>query len=820
MALNMTGSNLWWQARLDNTLLKKDAVQTGSIFQTLGKSISKANIFAGVAVAAVVAIGAIAKANIKFEKSISVLSSLTGAVGKDLDFYKKKAIEYGEVTTQTASQVADAFKLIGSQMPILLQNKEALANVTKQAIILSEAAQIDVPTAARAMTNSLNQMGAGAHRASEFINILAAGSKLGAADIPYLNAAIEKSGKVAKDANLSYSELVSIIEKIAPAMSEPSSAGLHFRTVLLRLQKQGYGFSSGMFDLQEALNEVKTELDGIVDPAKRVAKETDIMGIRSITVGKVMLENKDIFKEFSKELEGTNTAYEQAEINTDNVAGSYLKLKSAIEGIMLRLGQGGGLNDLMQGTLDTSTDLLLSISQLIGIFRELAPETENQSEGLKEYNETVKKHNNLLKLTIRYYIAVIKYAKEALEFFNLLDNDADRRKQMVISRVDDMVKAFKALDEKSQLRGIADFKRINEQFQKTGDLVKYTEAMNKLLSLLRGDNKYDLGDVGGGGGGGDNGDGDGDGDDSEFKKALRDFELFQDLELSRYKLITENEEAITLFKQQQLIERLEAELLYNRLLAENENTEIINETIQNKIDLLEQERNLLLENSTIAIGKAKLEKEAMDPLIEAQNRYLESLKKTGEEVKELSKGAKVSIHAFAILGTAIAESFEDGEFSAKKFTETLRTETLKVISILIAKAVVSAVAKLFETTNPIVALILAAPVGAAVYGVMNAVIPKFATGKPADFTGGGVVPGTGHRDSQMGQFQPNEIVMNPKQQANVLWSIAKGGMSNNKVESLLSEQNDLLRNAKHFVIKDNKMFEVINGRTTAKTLLE
>ncbi|MEG0796686.1 MAG: hypothetical protein RR397_09325 [Odoribacter sp.] len=51
-----------------------------------------------------------------------------------------------------------------------------MASVTKNAIVLAEAAGIEVPDAAKALTGALNQMGVGANKAEEYINILAAAS--------------------------------------------------------------------------------------------------------------------------------------------------------------------------------------------------------------------------------------------------------------------------------------------------------------------------------------------------------------------------------------------------------------------------------------------------------------------------------------------------------------------------------------------------------------------------------------------------------------------------------------------------------------------
>ena len=139
----------------------------------IGPALSGFAAFAGISVA----IGDVVRTSMEFEKSLSSLKSLTGVTTQELSFFKDEAIRLGSTTTQTASQVVDAFKLIGSQMPELLKNKEALSSVTESAIILAEAAEIDVPEAAKALTGALNQMGASSSQAAEYINILAAGSQ-------------------------------------------------------------------------------------------------------------------------------------------------------------------------------------------------------------------------------------------------------------------------------------------------------------------------------------------------------------------------------------------------------------------------------------------------------------------------------------------------------------------------------------------------------------------------------------------------------------------------------------------------------------------
>ena len=219
---------------LNNSLNKVEA--KGSNFNKLFGGIAgqfgmSASMFTGVG-AAVAGVGAAYKLigdNIStarnFELSISQLSSLTGMVGKDLDKLKEYAIELGSTTTLSASQVADAFKMIGSQQPQLLASGEALRDVTKAAITLAEAAGIDLATAAQSLSTSVNQFGGDSNNATRFVNVLAAASQKGAGDISFLGEAISKSGVLANSIGASYEELVANLEQLAQAGMDASTAG-------------------------------------------------------------------------------------------------------------------------------------------------------------------------------------------------------------------------------------------------------------------------------------------------------------------------------------------------------------------------------------------------------------------------------------------------------------------------------------------------------------------------------------------------------------------------------------------------------------------
>lgn len=307
---------------------------------------------AGVSVAFTDAI----KTSMQFEKSLSSLRSITGLSATDMEFFKQKAIELGSTSTQTASQVVEAFQLIGSQQPELLKNKEALSEVTKQAITLAEAAGMDVPEAAKALSGSINQMGESADKAGEYVNILAAASQAGSADIQYLSKAIEKSGGAASSVGVKYNELVAAIEAIAPKISEASEAGTNLRNIFLTLE------ASTDKNLKPSVVGLTAALDNLAKKNLDATGMTKMFGKESVTAALAIVNAKDQYKEYVKAITGTNTAIEQQKINNDNLAGSINGLSSAWEGFILTLNKSNGI---LKETFDSLSKMVMQATELL-----------------------------------------------------------------------------------------------------------------------------------------------------------------------------------------------------------------------------------------------------------------------------------------------------------------------------------------------------------------------------------------------------------------------------------------------------------------------
>lgn len=314
--------------------------------------------FAGISTS----IHAAVTANMEFEKSLSSLRALTGVTADELNYFRAEAIRMAMDSTQSATQMVDAYKLIGSQMPELLKNKSALTATAEAAVTLAEAAELDVPTAAKALTGSLNQMGQSSVHAAEYINILAAASQQGSADIPYLNKAIENAGGAASSVGIKFNDLVAAIEAIAPRITDAGSAGTNLRNIFLTLE------SSADRQLRPSVVGLSRALDNLSAKNMDATELTKMFGKESVTAAIAILQERDAFEQLRTGITNTNTAYEQAQINNDNLAGSIDKLKSTWGAFINTMaGSNGIIKDIVdeiRGWVDKLAEANMNIDEL------------------------------------------------------------------------------------------------------------------------------------------------------------------------------------------------------------------------------------------------------------------------------------------------------------------------------------------------------------------------------------------------------------------------------------------------------------------------
>ena len=321
--------------------------------------------FAAFAAAGVVIAGT-AKKIAEFEKSISALSAITGATGKDLDKLTEASKRIGATTTLSASQAAEAFKLMASAKPDLLSNLDALEATTEAAVTLAEAAGLELPLATMALGEALNQFGAGAEQATKFTDVLAAGARLGSSEIAQTSEALRNAGTVANLAGLSFAETNAAIQGFAAAGVKGSDAGTKLRSVLVKLQTQAND------EFNPAVVGMNTAIDNLAEANLSTTELVEIFGEKQIASAQILISQKANIRNLSNELENSyGAALDQANTRTDNLSGDVKRLQSVFEAIQINLGNN---------MLPTLRAVIQSFTDIMGVFNKLtASEGINQA---------------------------------------------------------------------------------------------------------------------------------------------------------------------------------------------------------------------------------------------------------------------------------------------------------------------------------------------------------------------------------------------------------------------------------------------------------
>lgn len=368
--------------RLDG--LSAKAVKTTAATQGLSKAAkflggALAGLFAAKALAGVFA--NISRTTAKFEASISDLSAITGAAGKDLEFFEDQAKRMGRTTTLSASQVAEAFKLVASAKPDLLESKEALTEVTEAAIVLAEATGSTLPEAAETLGSSLNQFSAGAEEAERFINVLAAGARFGASMVNETAEALRYAGTVASSVNVTFEQTNAIIQQLSTVAIKGSEAGTAMRNMFLKLEAQVEGrFKPSVVKLIPALKALREE-------NLSNTELVELFGLRSVVAAAQIIRNADAVEILEGKLTGTETAYDQQKIKVDNLEGSYKALNSAQEGLSIRIGED--LNPTIRAIVDVITQVTNAYTSYLGKSEAAVDGTGILSETLRVLMQTL-----------------------------------------------------------------------------------------------------------------------------------------------------------------------------------------------------------------------------------------------------------------------------------------------------------------------------------------------------------------------------------------------------------------------------------------------
>jgi len=301
------------------------------------------------------------KTMVDFEKATASLSAITGATGSDLTALKGTILDLATSMKVGVTETTKLFEIVGSQMPQLLKDSEGMKAVAESAIILSKASGDSIESSTLAMASVMNQFKLEATESARVMNVLAAGSLVGSAGITDVSEAMKNFGSVASGANITVEESVALIEVLGKFGVVGAESGTKLRGSILKLQQASFGYASGQFEVNDALEEAKAKFDSLGTAMEQDAFLQKTFGAENISTGKILLSNIGLFEEYTKGVTGTSVATQQAAINSDTMATVVNELKAAWQNLVVKWSEGSDVLGGLKGVLRFVADNLESI---------------------------------------------------------------------------------------------------------------------------------------------------------------------------------------------------------------------------------------------------------------------------------------------------------------------------------------------------------------------------------------------------------------------------------------------------------------------------
>ena len=304
--------------------LEKGIKKANRMLYRFGRSAQGAgkNITAGVG-APIAALGVTSFNTFRnFEQEMAKVQAISGATGDEFKGLEKLAKDLGSSTRFTATQV--------SQLQLNLSklgfSTNEIQGATGAILNLSLATGEDLAESARVAASVVRAFGYDAKDTNKVVDVMAKSFSSSALDLMKFDTAMANVGAIAKTTNVPLEEVSAMLAVLVDRGIDASSAGTGLRNMFLKLEQHGISFAEAV--------------DRINNSVKPASTALELFGIRGVTVGQTIARNTDEVARLTQEFANAGgSATDMAAIMDDTVTGSFFKVQSAVEGVLIKLGE-------------------------------------------------------------------------------------------------------------------------------------------------------------------------------------------------------------------------------------------------------------------------------------------------------------------------------------------------------------------------------------------------------------------------------------------------------------------------------------------------
>lgn len=242
--------------------------------------------------------------------------------------------------------------------PDLAKNTTALNTMSRAVLALSAAGRISSEDAGQYLSSVLAAFNLSGESAVETSNKIAQASRVGSQEINNVAQILQKSGSAFASAGVDLNMALGVIEGVGDKyLGKSEELGTALNSTLSRLMSVREEYSEYNLSLH-SLNEV---LESAAKNHLSYADCVELVGISNASLLQQLIQNRQKFGELAAQIDGTNAAFEMAEVQNYSLGESEKKLGVVTENFWLTLSQSAPMKSLygyIQSVIEGISDLL------------------------------------------------------------------------------------------------------------------------------------------------------------------------------------------------------------------------------------------------------------------------------------------------------------------------------------------------------------------------------------------------------------------------------------------------------------------------------
>lgn len=331
--------------------LGKKAGETGGALEKWGKSMFFLNQLKDGVDTIVDAFDGAIEPGVKFQTAVAEMSGITNLAGKDLESLADKARETAVAFGSNAADATGLYtSLLSKLTPELKKAPDALQIMSDNVMTLSKTMKGDVAGATDAMTTAMNQFqvsmadpAQAAKTMTEYMNIMAAGTVEGSAEVTKVAAALEQAGLTAKTFGVTFAETNASIQLLDKAGKKGSEGGVALRNVINKLQaptsdaaKQLTAAGISIKTLQNQSLSLTDRLRALNPVMKNASVMSSLFGGENMAAAMALVDGADQIDTWTEAIQGTSAATDMAAIQMDTYAERMNRMQAKIDDLKIK----------------------------------------------------------------------------------------------------------------------------------------------------------------------------------------------------------------------------------------------------------------------------------------------------------------------------------------------------------------------------------------------------------------------------------------------------------------------------------------------------